>query len=165
MISLLLLRSSSLGRHRRDPPEGSSVAEPLDRDEASQVGLIGSYDHSQEYDPYLSAAKQMQELLFGAPLPGEEDLLLSSMPLSSIARDADDDDESGSSSGKSAFQKYHVSDDDGDDEADVVENLAAVAKGSSAAPKVARFCHECGGPFSSAAIRFCCDCGVKRLNW
>ena len=27
--------------------------------------IRGSYDHSQEYDPYQSAAKQMQELLFG----------------------------------------------------------------------------------------------------
>ena len=30
-------------------------------------------------------------------------------------------------------------------------------------PKVARFCHECGNPFALPNIRFCCECGVKRL--
>ena len=29
------------------------------------AAISGSYDHSQEYDPYQSAARQMQELLFG----------------------------------------------------------------------------------------------------
>ena len=29
--------------------------------------------------------------------------------------------------------------------------------------KVARFCHECGNPFALPSIRFCCECGVKRL--
>ena len=29
--------------------------------------------------------------------------------------------------------------------------------------KVARFCHECGNPFALPNIRFCCECGVKRL--
>ena len=34
-------------------------------DEESGPIIRGSYDHSHEYDPYQSAAKQMQELLFG----------------------------------------------------------------------------------------------------
>lgn len=34
---------------------------------------------------------------------------------------------------------------------------------SSWGSKVAKFCHECGNPFSMADIRFCCECGVKRL--
>ena len=29
--------------------------------------------------------------------------------------------------------------------------------------KVAKFCHECGNPFALPDIRFCCECGVKRL--
>ncbi len=33
----------------------------------------------------------------------------------------------------------------------------------SKSPKVARFCHECGNPFALPDIRFCCECGVKRL--
>jgi len=28
---------------------------------------------------------------------------------------------------------------------------------------LARFCHECGNPFPMAHVRFCCECGVKRL--
>ena len=32
---------------------------------AANGTISGSYDHSQEYDPYQSAARQMQELLFG----------------------------------------------------------------------------------------------------
>jgi hypothetical protein len=31
------------------------------------------------------------------------------------------------------------------------------------ASKVARFCHECGNPHTMPDIRFCCECGVKRL--
>ena len=41
-------------------------------------GLSGSYDHSQEYDPYQSAARQMQELLFGTSfLPASSSTSLS----------------------------------------------------------------------------------------
>ena len=28
---------------------------------------------------------------------------------------------------------------------------------------LARFCHECGNPFPMPHVRFCCECGVKRL--
>ena len=34
---------------------------------------------------------------------------------------------------------------------------------TDAGAKVARFCHECGNPFAMPNIRFCCECGVKRL--
>ena len=34
---------------------------------------------------------------------------------------------------------------------------------TDAGAKVARFCHECGNPFALPNIRFCCECGVKRL--
>lgn len=45
-------------------------------------------------------------------------------------------------------------------------SLAALGSSSSSrakSPKVARFCHECGNPFALPNIRFCCECGVKRL--
>ena len=32
------------------------------------------------------------------------------------------------------------------------------------ASKVAKFCHVCGNSFPVVDIRFCCECGVKRLG-
>ena len=64
-------------RGERREPEGiehgssskhgeAAAASSSGRTSAGGNGTIsGSYDHSQEYDPYQSAARQMQELLFG----------------------------------------------------------------------------------------------------
>ena len=60
--SLFLIRSSSFGMRRE--PEGID-SESAKFEEDTNAIIRGSYDHSQEYDPYQSAAKQMQELLFG----------------------------------------------------------------------------------------------------
>ena len=58
------LRTSSYGMRRE--PEGIEHDSDNSKSEAESTSIIrGSYDHSQEYDPYQSAAKQMQELLFG----------------------------------------------------------------------------------------------------
>ena len=48
----------------RREPEGID-SESAKMEEDNNAIIRGSYDHSQEYDPYQSAAKQMQELLFG----------------------------------------------------------------------------------------------------
>jgi len=43
---------------------------------------------------------------------------------------------------------------------------AAAAPAASSAQQqsaLARFCHECGNPFPMPHVRFCCECGVKRL--
>lgn len=45
---------------------------------------------------------------------------------------------------------------------------ASAASGSSGPPAssqtaLARFCHECGNPFPMPHVRFCCECGVKRM--
>ena len=51
---------------RREPEGIENIdSENSKANEESGPIIRGSYDHSQEYDPYQSAAKQMQELLFG----------------------------------------------------------------------------------------------------
>ena len=51
---------------RREPEGIEHIdSESAKTEEDNGTIIRGSYDHSQEYDPYQSAAKQMQELLFG----------------------------------------------------------------------------------------------------
>ena len=51
---------------RREPEGIEHIDSESPKTEEYNATIIrGSYDHSQEYDPYQSAAKQMQELLFG----------------------------------------------------------------------------------------------------
>ena len=45
----------------------------------------------------------------------------------------------------------------------LIPPLSEVSSKSGSAP-LARFCHECGSPFPGLHVRFCCDCGVRRLN-
>ena len=76
---------------RREPEGIEHIdSENSKTDEDSGTIIRGSYDHSQEYDPYQSAAKQMQELLFG---------ITSSNAASSAAANL-------RPSTNSAFQKY-----------------------------------------------------------
>ncbi|XP_059081605.1 uncharacterized protein LOC131879334 [Tigriopus californicus] len=167
------------------PQRGSYRRDPEGIDSSTDKGQIGTYDHSKQYDPYQSAAKQMQELLFGSPIP----------PNQGSANSAFDNLRP---STNSAFQKYIPSTADintklngshkiGVDLKSPIKplsstsalfssvmpieqnrsNLANVAangtRSGSKSPKVARFCHECGNPFALPNIRFCCECGVKRL--
>jgi hypothetical protein len=57
-----------------------------------------------------------------------------------------------SNNNKSWSESYH---------APAGQTSAVVSARNSA--KVAKFCHECGNPFALPDIRFCCECGVKRL--
>ena len=64
IMVIFWLRTSSYGMRRE--PEGIEHDSDNSKSEVESTSIIrGSYDHSQEYDPYQSAAKQMQELLFG----------------------------------------------------------------------------------------------------
>ena len=220
---------------------GSSSPSKVDNSNSNNSGGGGSYDHSAEYDPYQSAARQMQELLFGsngsaaaAAPPGGG----SSNNNAASSNSGNDTGNSGDlrPSTNSAFQKYVPSTSDINTKMNSKtsfssetspyitaprrsdslkgtlqpqqqhlpqqqhqswESLAAGAgvtspklqhvnfnplvssslvgktavapsatsssNSRSKSPKVARFCHECGNPFALPNIRFCCECGVKRL--
>ena len=148
----------------------------------------GHYDHSQEYDPYQSAARQMQELLFGSS--------------GSKASNNNPDENTPANlrpSTNSAFQKY-IPSANVPSTADIMSKLSSSSNNSNSSStvprrsswennnkvnsyssfntkpgwneshgrmaanaKVAKFCHECGNAFSMPDIRFCCECGVKRM--
>ena len=74
--------SSYLGRapassYRREPEgiegDSSSIGKKTAAAAAPEL-MGGSYDHAAEYDPYQSAAKQMQELLFGSSSSENKDI-------------------------------------------------------------------------------------------
>jgi len=48
--------------HRAEPDGGESESD----DDQRKNSLEGNYDHSKEYDPFQTAERQMQELLFGS---------------------------------------------------------------------------------------------------
>lgn len=35
--------------------------------------------------------------------------------------------------------------------------------GQQPAPRMSKFCHECGSKYPVTVAKFCCECGVKRL--
>jgi len=41
---------------------------------------------------------------------------------------------------------------------------AASSTNKQTSPGLARFCHSCGSPFPMPHVRFCCQCGTKRLQ-
>ena len=200
-------------------------------------GTGGSYDHSAEYDPYQSAARQMQELLFGSGGGGASG---GGQSAGGNQQSAGGNDNHLRPSTNSAFEKYVPSTADintkmnsktsfssdtspfitpprrldslkGTPQSANWESMGGtppppsvtsaqqktsqvnfnplvssslVGKSSglgnnngsmsstggggtslarAKSPKVARFCHECGNPFALPNIRFCCECGVKRL--
>eukprot|EP00096_Caligus_rogercresseyi_P008071 TRINITY_DN2638_c0_g1_i3.p1 TRINITY_DN2638_c0_g1~~TRINITY_DN2638_c0_g1_i3.p1 ORF type:complete len:157 (-),score=42.58 TRINITY_DN2638_c0_g1_i3:251-721(-) len=109
------------------------------RSEPEGIEMNGDYDHIVEYDPYQLAANQMNELLFGG---GDRSSHLKP-------------------SSNSAFQKYVPN-------ARQYSNYDSTPGLSRSPPrgsegKAARFCHECGSLFELPTIRFCCECGIKRL--
>lgn len=149
--------------YRREPEGIETHKEPL----------RGNYDHSSEYDPYQSAAKQMQELLFGSNNSGYSDSLKPSTnsafekyipstadintKLNSKSSFHNPYERSGLDSGNGHFGNRLVNFNP------VVSSAKSLSSNREKSPKVARFCHECGNPFALPNIRFCCECGVKRL--
>jgi len=198
--------------------------EPDGIEHHGKEGISGSYDHSQEYDPYQSAARQMQELLFGSSFVPPPD---SPEPAATAGSHRQQTQRSSSPppppaptsaahlrpSTNSAFQKYVPA--NVPSTADInlrlsggggsnfnnnngvkgkLDSYMNTRRGSgwgessgngngggshgfgnggssssgrvqttAGGAKVARFCHECGNPFALPSIRFCCECGVKRL--
>ena len=56
------------------PPMDRAEPDGVEDDKESQQSTVtksleGDYDHSKEYDPFKTAERQMQELLFGSPTP------------------------------------------------------------------------------------------------
>ena len=156
---------------RREPEVIEHESPKSSRPPSALLG--GHYDHSQaqEYDPYQSAAKQMQELLFGSSSSG-----------GSNSKNNNQDDLKPSSN--SAFQKYvpaanvpstaelnsKLSSSASSPRRQSLERQTSWSKpgwndshASRMAAKVAKFCHECGNSYPLPEIRFCSECGVKRL--
>ena len=144
-------RSNSYGMRRE--PEGIEHEKSYSRPSSAAL-MSGHYDHSQEYDPYQSAARQMQELLFGT-------------------KNSHNNPDDLKTSTNSAFQKY-IPAANVPSTAELNNKLNLSPKRNpvnnswssrleKSASKVAKFCHECGNAFAMPDIRFCCECGVKRL--
>ena len=165
---------------------------------SSRLGLKGHYDHSQEYDPYQSAALQMQELLFGSSKsssnttsgnnnsntenlkPSSNSAFQKYIPASNIPSTADINNKLSSSSSRTSPRRLSWETTNNQNKSTRDNNNTSSSNTSSSssifpmnkpggfgermASKVAKFCHECGNAFALPDIRFCCECGVKRLN-
>ena len=172
--------------YRREPEgiehgaeEAAAVASKMS---ASMITPRGSYDHSAEYDPYQSAADQMQELLFGASpsliKPSSNSAFQKYVPSTSdINTKMNACKQPAGGNMFSSMHEHHSAAGGGHhgyghtpNRVNFVgrTNGGSNGRGGGASgvgndAKVARFCHECGNPFALPSIRFCCECGVKRL--
>jgi hypothetical protein len=164
---------------------------------SSSSAIRGSYDHSSEYDPFQSAANQMQELLFGSTSlikPSSNSAFQKYVPSTADINSKMNAKPAPPAAASSMFSSMHSSGSHGDGyhsgsavqpaRASFASGIGSRLNGSSGSrngngisstsssssssnsaneAKVARFCHECGNPFALPSIRFCCECGVKRL--
>ena len=174
--------------YRREPEgieHGSEETSAASKMSASMITPRGSYDHSAEYDPYQSAADQMQELLFGAatlPLikPSSNSAFQKYVPSTSDINTKMNACKQPGAAMFSSMHEHHSSagGHHGYGHTPARVNFVGRTSGGSSSnnnghvrggsgggndAKVARFCHECGNPFALPSIRFCCECGVKRL--
>ena len=172
--------------YRREPEgieHGAEEATAASKMSTSMITPRGSYDHSAEYDPYQSAADQMQELLFGATslikpssnsafqkyVPSTSDINTKMNACKQPANMFSSMHEQHSAGagghhgyGQSPSRVNFVGRMNGGSNSNS-NGRAAGGSGIGNDAKVARFCHECGNPFALPSIRFCCECGVKRL--
>ena len=174
--------------YRREP-EGiehgaEEAAAAASKMSASMITPRGSYDHSAEYDPYQSAADQMQELLFGASpsliKPSSNSAFQKYVPSTSDINTKMNACKQPANMFSSMHEPHSVAGGHhGYGHTPARVNFVGRTSGGSNAgngragnvsgggigndAKVARFCHECGNPFALPSIRFCCECGVKRL--
>ena len=180
----ILFYRSSYGM-RREPEGIENNDSGQTSRSSSRLGLKGHYDHSQEYDPYESAALQMQELLFGSSKSstntGTEDSNLKPssnsafqkyVPASNIPSTADINNKlssSQSSPRRLSWETNTQNKNTNNNSSNTSSNSSILPLnkpggfGERMAAKVAKFCHECGNAFALPDIRFCCECGVKRL--
>ena len=172
--------------YRREPEgieHGAEEATAASKMSTSMITPRGSYDHSAEYDPYQSAADQMQELLFGATslikpssnsafqkyVPSTSDINTKMNACKQPANMFSSMHEQHSAGagghhgyGQSPSRVNFVGRMNGGSNSNS-NGRGAGGSGIGNDAKVARFCHECGNPFALPSIRFCCECGVKRL--
>ena len=186
----------------RREPEGieHETTPKSSRPSSALQGGLYDHSHSQEYDPYQSAARQMQELLFGTS-SGTTKSSGGGERRGGGGGSGEDPNANLRPSTNSAFQKY-IPAANIPSTADIMNKLSSSTSGSSGsrrtswdretgnnkvngsstwssnsnnkpgfgeshgrmAAKVAKFCHVCGNPFPMPDIRFCCECGVKRLG-
>ena len=173
--------------YRREPEgieHGAEEAAAASKMSASMITPRGSYDHSSEYDPYQSAADQMQELLFGASpsliKPSSNSAFQKYVPSTSDINTKMNACKQPANMFSSMHEHHSVAGGHpGYGHTPARVNFVGRTSGGSNAgngragngggasigndAKVARFCHECGNPFALPSIRFCCECGVKRL--
>ena len=177
------MRREPEGIENNDSGQTSRSSSRLGR---PQSGLKGHYDHSQEYDPYESAAMQMQELLFGSTKssnaedskikPSSNSAFQKYVPASNIPSTADINNKlSGSNQNsprKLSWETNNQNKSNNNSSSNTSSRDSSILSLNKpggffgermAASKVAKFCHECGNSFALPDIRFCCECGVKRL--
>ena len=183
----------SVGRARAAPtgyrrePEGiehGAEEAAASKMSTSMITPRGSYDHSAEYDPYQSAADQMQELLFGATStslikPSSNSAFQKYVPSTSDINTKMNACKQPAGTMFSSMHEHHASSGGHHGYGQTPSRVNFVGRtsggsnsgngraggggGNANDAKVARFCHECGNPFALPSIRFCCECGVKRL--
>jgi len=208
LVKPSVVRPSRSSYGLRREPEGiehESTPKSSRPSSALQGGLYDhsqEYDHkrSQEYDPYQSAARQMQELLFGTSSgtaknsgsggsgddpsanlrPSTNSAFQKYIPAANIPTTADIMSKLSSSNSSSGSRRTSWERETGNNKVNKTSESNGGSgsnwSGSSGnkpgygeshgrmASKVAKFCHVCGNEFPVVDIRFCCECGVKRLG-
>jgi len=204
LVKPSVVRPSRSSYGMRREPEGieHETTPKSSRPSSALQGGLYDHSHSQEYDPYQSAARQMQELLFGASSgttknstgsrkgsgedpnanlrPSTNSAFQKYIPAANIPSTADIMSKlSSSNNSSSGSRRTSWERDLGNNKVNGANNSGGGSSNYSSsnnksgwdekhgrlASKVAKFCHVCGNAFPMPDIRFCCECGVKRLGF